>query len=153
MFTIGYEGLNLEAFFRRLHAANIQVLVDVRELPLSRKKGFSKTSLREHLAGQGIDYIHIPSLGCPKPVRDAYKENADWQEYVKAFEVYLATQSAALKELTALSKTNTACLMCFEADYNRCHRSIVARKAQRFGAAPTIHITAQTTIPELRLAA
>lgn len=153
MFTIGYEGLNLDAFLQRLHAANVRVLVDVRELPLSRKKGFSKTSLREQLASQGIDYVHMPALGCPKPVRDAYKQNADWPEYVKAFEAYMATQSAALKELTTLSKAHTACLMCFEADYNRCHRSMVARNAQRFGAAPTIHITAQTTIPELRLAA
>jgi uncharacterized protein (DUF488 family) len=72
LFTVGYEGLMLEAFIQRLQSNSIQTLVDVRELPLSRKRGFSKRALAEALALQGITYLHMPALGCPKPIRDRY---------------------------------------------------------------------------------
>ncbi|MBK6650144.1 MAG: DUF488 domain-containing protein [Betaproteobacteria bacterium] len=45
LFTLGYEGLTIDAFIARLQAAQVKTVVDVRELPLSRKKGFSKTGL------------------------------------------------------------------------------------------------------------
>ena len=64
LFTFGYEGLPIEAFIQRLRDARVELIVDVRELPLSRKKGFSKTALREHLAAAGIGYTHIPAQGC-----------------------------------------------------------------------------------------
>ena len=44
LFTLGYEGLDIDAFVARVRDAGIRVIVDVRELPLSRKKGFSKSA-------------------------------------------------------------------------------------------------------------
>lgn len=46
LFTFGYEGLTIEAFIARLNEAGVRTIIDVRELPLSRKKGFSKGSVR-----------------------------------------------------------------------------------------------------------
>ncbi len=43
LYTLGYEGLSLAEFFDRLAQAGVSRLVDVRELPLSRRPGFSKT--------------------------------------------------------------------------------------------------------------
>jgi uncharacterized protein (DUF488 family) len=153
VYTIGYEGLSIEAFLLRLQDMRIQTLVDVRELPLSRKAGFSKRALAEKLHAIGIRYQHLPQLGCPKSIRDNYRQTGNWSTYVRSFNTYLPTQQAALRELAAMSKVSSICLMCFEADFNYCHRSIVARHAQEFGTLPVVHITAQTTIPELRLAA
>ena len=45
--TIGYEGLSLEEFFGLLREGRVERIVDVRQMPLSRKKGFSKNVLRE----------------------------------------------------------------------------------------------------------
>lgn len=45
LFTFGYEGLDIDAFVDRALAAGVRTIVDVRELPLSRKKGFSKNPL------------------------------------------------------------------------------------------------------------
>lgn len=45
LFTLGYEGLVIDAFIARLQAAQVKTVVDVRELPLSRKKGFSEISI------------------------------------------------------------------------------------------------------------
>ena len=60
LFTLGYDGLTIDAFIARLQAAQVKTVVDVRELPLSRKKGFSKTAFCTALATHGIAYLHPP---------------------------------------------------------------------------------------------
>jgi hypothetical protein len=85
LFTLGYEGLTIEAFITRLQTAQVKTVVDVRELPLSRKKGFSKTAFCAALATHGIAYLHAPALGCPKPIRNQYKANGNWQTYTRDF--------------------------------------------------------------------
>lgn len=144
LFTFGYEGLDIEAFLIRLREAQIQMIVDVRELPLSRKKGFSKTTLRDHLAAAGIAYCHMPALGCPRPIRNQYRADGDWSRYTKDFLAYLQTQENAVREIAQHSRSAAACLLCFEADYSMCHRTYVARATQRFGAPPVKHLTAKT---------
>ena len=155
LFTFGYEGLTIEAFIERLKQARVQLIVDVRELPLSRKKGFSKTAFREALATSGIAYEHRPVLGCPKPVRDRYKADGDWQVYTRAFLAHLATQKAEITDLTKAALAQTACLVCFEADFGFCHRTYVARAARQAGAPAVQHLTARTVVADApaRLAA
>lgn len=140
LYTIGYEGHTLESFIARLKAAAVETLIDVRQLPLSRKRGFSKKSLSSALSQAGIAYVHMPALGCPKLVRDAYRQDKDWTEYTRAFHAHLTTQEAAVRDAAALAKEATACLMCFEADFNYCHRTYVARAAEAQGAPNIRHI-------------
>jgi uncharacterized protein (DUF488 family) len=148
LFTFGYEGLDIASFVARAKSTGVKTIVDVRELPLSRKKGFSKTSFREALAAHGIAYVHIPALGCPKSIRDAYKANGDWTAYTRSFMGYLATQEATVRELVKISKATTACLVCFEADHTMCHRTYVARAARIIGGPQVTHLTAKTTLPD-----
>ena len=54
LFTIGYEGRALDELIAELQAHRIDRVIDVRELPLSRRRGFSKTPLREALAAHDI---------------------------------------------------------------------------------------------------
>lgn len=155
LFTFGYEGLTIGTFIERLKEARVQLIVDVRELPLSRKKGFSKTAFREALATAGIAYQHRPALGCPKLVRDRYRADGDWQIYTRDFLAHLATQKAELADLTKATQAQTACLVCFEADFASCHRTYVARAAHLAGAPAVHHLTARTVIADApaRLAA
>lgn len=155
LFTFGYEGLDIAGFIDGLHAASVRMVIDVRELPLSRKKGFSKTSFSQELAAQGIAYCHLPALGCPKPVRDRFRSDGDWPRYVRDFEVHLAKQQAAMEYLIRLARAAAACLVCFEADYSMCHRSYVARAAHSAGAPAIKHLRAKTKRPDqdLRMAA
>lgn len=148
LYTIGYEGLDIDAFIARVREAGVQTILDVRELPLSRKKGFSKSSFNERLSGANVAYFHAPALGCPKPIRDRYRENADWTEYTRAFQAYLATQLATTRELVALSKSTVTCLVCFEADYTMCHRTYVARAALKHGGLPVMHLTAKRALAD-----
>ncbi|WP_218061767.1 DUF488 domain-containing protein [Planobispora rosea] len=63
---IGYEGCGLGEFIRRLRRENVELLIDVRLNPISRKRGFSKTALSNALADAGIVYEHMRELGNPK---------------------------------------------------------------------------------------
>jgi uncharacterized protein (DUF488 family) len=144
MFTFGYEGLTIEAFIERIQEVGIEWVVDVRELPLSRKKGFSKSAFREALAMANIGYSHRPSLGCPKPVRDRYKSDRDWDAYSQGFLGHLVNQQSAVAELASDACARRACLVCFEADFSFCHRTFVARAAYAVGGPPVQHLTART---------
>jgi uncharacterized protein (DUF488 family) len=151
LYTFGYEGLTIEEFIIRLMAAKVKTVVDVRELPLSRKKGFSKNSLSAALSEQGIAYLHAPALGCPKPVRNQYKADGNWRTYTRDFLAYVATQEAPIPELVKISRATTACLVCFEADFSMCHRTFVARAARQHGGPTVMHLTAKTALPDLGL--
>lgn len=155
LYTFGYEGLDINRYITRLQDVGVKTIVDVRQLPLSRKRGFSKCSFAEALAKSGIAYFHAPTLGCPKSIRDALKASGDWQAYTTAFLSYLGNQDAAVRELAKISRATAACLVCFEADFNQCHRTFVARAAHRRGAPAVAHITAQTVTTDspLRVAA
>ena len=85
IFTIGYEGFSIEDFIKKLKDSNIQQLIDVRELALSRKNGFSKGILSLKLKEAGILYKHIPELGSPKEIR--HQLHQDW-DYKRFFEEY-----------------------------------------------------------------
>jgi uncharacterized protein (DUF488 family) len=149
LYTLGYEGLELDSFIRVLENSGIETVVDVRQLPLSRKKGFSKTALCQALAGRGIAYLHAPQLGCPKAIRQQYQEDGDWGAYTKGFLEYLKTQAGPVRELVKLARATAACLVCFEADFSLCHRTYVARQAHLMGAPFVVHLTARTSFPDL----
>jgi uncharacterized protein (DUF488 family) len=155
LYTFGYEGIDISGFVARIKSAGIKTVVDVRELPLSRKKGFSKSSFRAALSDAGIAYFHVPTLGCPRDIRDRYKENGDWTAYTQAFVSYISNQDATVLELVKVSKATTACLVCFEADYTMCHRTFVARAARKLGGLTVMHLTAKTVHSDagLRIAA
>ena len=129
VYTIGYEGTDIDKFVATLKAVEIRVLADVRAIALSRKKGFSKTALRERLAVEGIQYIHFVDLGDPKSGREAARAGK-YDVFRKIYGKHLASELAqsALSELKLVTRFNSTCLLCFERDPNVCHRSIVAQQ-------------------------
>ena len=128
LFTIGYEGINIETFISILNNHSINCLLDVRELPLSRKPGFSKNTLEKKLQNYNIAYIHLKELGSPKPVRDRLRLNKNFQKFFAAMDKHLARKSNAIEQAYTHVVNNTCCLMCFEHLYEHCHRSLVAHK-------------------------
>lgn len=127
LYTIGYEGLTTINFLSLLRSYEIERLIDVRELPLSRKKGFSKGALHTLLAENEIEYVHLKALGCPKPIRHTYRLDGNWEHYTEQFWQYLYTQDAAMQSLNELTQQKRCVLLCFEADPRYCHRSLVAQ--------------------------
>ena len=140
VFTIGYEGMSIHEFLLRLSEHRIEIVVDVRELPLSRKPGFSKTALANSLNVAGLEYVHMVELGCPKPVRDGYRADGDWRRYTEGFLKHLKKQEDAIAELSQLAASSNCVLLCYEADFNYCHRSMVAEALRKHCGANIEHI-------------
>ena len=65
IFTIGYEQATQPAVVAALRDAGVEVLADIRYLPLSRRPGFSKSSLKAAAEEAGIAYRHFKQLGTP----------------------------------------------------------------------------------------
>lgn len=158
VFTIGYEGLDIDAFMSLLTEHGIETIVDVRELPLSRKPGFSKKALASVLNLSGLEYVHMVELGCPKQVRDLYRTDGNWKRYTEGFLRYLAMQDAAVGELADLVASSNCALLCYEADASYCHRSMVANAVKAHCGANIEHLkarkirTTSPASPPLRLA-
>lgn len=151
VFTIGYEGLDVTAFLSLLSKHDINTVVDIRELPLSRKRGFSKRSLAELLREEGFGYIHMADLGCPRQVRNQYRADGSWKRYTEGFLVHLEGQTRAIEELSDLVADRNCALLCFEADHRFCHRSFVADAVNQYSGADVRHI--QVTSAASRTAA
>lgn len=143
LFTIGYEGCKAPDLFAKLQDNGVGLLIDVRDVPISRKPGFSKTSLCQGLDDAGIRYLHLKGLGDPKPGRVAAREGrfADFQRIFTAHMLTTAAQQALAEAVTAASKS-VACLLCFEQDHTNCHRCIVADSMARSGKFNLVHLSA-----------
>jgi len=115
-------------------------------MPLSRKRGFSKTALSAHTSSYGMSYIHMVDLGCPKEIRRDYQADGDWARYTERFLEYLDTQDAALDDLACLVRQGRYALLCFEADPDTCHRKYVAEAVRdRVADASITHL--MPTVP------
>ena len=125
LFTIGYEGAALADFLALLDKENIDILLDIREAPVSRRKEFSKNALCEALVEFDIEYRHEKSLGTPKVIRDKFRKEGDDKAFFEAFNRHLQKQKLLLQKLAGELSGNIA-LMCYEKDHNLCHRSSVA---------------------------
>ena len=137
--TIGYEGADPGDFLAALKQARIDILVDVRELPMSRRKGFSKTALKAALEAVQIDYRHEKQLGSPKALRHRLREDWDYQRFFRDFGEHLSQQDELLERLAKELRGNVA-FMCYERDPDTCHRSsVVDALAELLGKTP-IHL-------------
>ena len=133
IWTVGYEGHSPESLTLRLRAAEIQRLVDIRELPLSRKPGFSKRALALGLASAGIEYTHIRALGTPRAIRHAYKADDDHAAFRKGYLAHVKANAAAVEELERLAQVERCALMCVEAAPAHCHRAILGEVLAKRG--------------------
>lgn len=127
VFTLGYEKRNVSEYISTLNAANVKILIDVREIPWSYKRDFCKVRFSEALRNAGIEYIHLKALGNPKSIRKAGKDTA---EILKTYSAYLKKTDAGIDALLeifnyAKKKKLNVCLTCFERDSSCCHRSII----------------------------
>lgn len=126
LFTIGYEGMSIEAFINTLIRNDIRLLCDVRKNPLSRKFGFSKARLEHITETVGIKYVHIPDLGIESDKRCSLNTLEDYQQLFKRYAKTLPNLEPQLKYLYSLLSSNVRiALMCFEKESEMCHRHVI----------------------------
>ncbi len=135
VWTIGYEKSGWPGFLAKLQSVGVMLVIDVRDLPLSRRAGFSKRQLAAGLAQAGIGYVHLRALGTPPEGREANRRR-EWARFWQIVDARLKTLEAeiALQELAELATRTPSCLLCYEADPGICHRQRVSEiLAKRYG--------------------
>jgi len=134
VFTIGYESRTLDSFIDRLKRYGIKQLIDVREKPISRKKGFSKNALRERLEEEDIRYVHIPAFGSPSDIRKEYKDGGSEKTFFSRYQEYLDSElGGEMGILDEYVSSTESALMCFELSHVHCHRKIIAKELSNLG--------------------
>ncbi len=129
IFTIGYEGVTMDEFIAALQKAGVERVIDVRALPLSRRPGFSKSTLAASLRAAGIDYVHLKALGTPKRGRDAAKKgNVATLREVYDDQLALPEAQAAAAQMRALAAEKPSALLCYERDPCHCHRTLLLQE-------------------------
>ncbi len=133
LYTVGYEGCDIEEFTTALKEAGVTQVADLRKNPVSRKRGFSKRLMGEALAEKKIEYLHLPGLGVPTEWRKLAKEELItrkkmFKDYVQKILPKAQEEIAVLQKL--LKKKGLA-LLCYEADASDCHRHFVAEEMIR----------------------
>lgn len=125
IYSIGYEGKDIDRYLNTLIINNITLLCDVRKNPISMKFGFSKRQLKDYCEKLDINYLHLPHFG----IESQKRKNLDTvSDYRKLFNYYkkeilpLSLQSIEIL-INVMSPHQKIAFTCFEADPNMCHRS------------------------------
>jgi len=124
----GYEKETIPEFLDKLKKEKITTLIDVREIPFSRKNGFSKEALKKKLLRNKIEYYHFPDLGSPNKLRNKLRKTNDYLTFFKTYRKYIKGKKGSLLRLVKLVINNgkSSALLCFERHSDLCHRSIIA---------------------------
>jgi len=128
IWTIGYEQATIDAVIGALADAGVEVLADIRYLPLSRRPGFSKSALGAAAREAGIIYQHIKALGTPAEGRAAARRG----DHARLAQVYagaleLPEALAAMAQLKELAGEKRVALLCYERAAHECHRSLLIK--------------------------
>lgn len=129
IWTIGHSTQPFDEFVKMLQAFQIEMVVDIRSFPGSRKfPQFNKETLIETLPLNGIKYIHLLALGGRRKAL-ADSVNTTWRHPAfRAYADYIQTPEflEGIRELEILGKEKRVAYMCSEAVWWRCHRSMVS---------------------------
>ena len=131
LYTIGYESKSIDDLISQLKSHDISTLVDVREIPISRKKGFSKTVFSECLNKNGIEYIHLKKLGSPKNIRKELKQNKDYFSFFGKYLEYIQLHKNIISDLYKIILEKNCCIMCYEDLPFKCHRKIICDEIEK----------------------
>jgi len=144
LLTIGYEGKCLETYLNQLLREGVTLLCDVRRNPLSRKYGFSKSTLSHACDGVGIRYEHLPQLGIASEERRELNTQADYDALFVDYKLHsLPAQTESLAKIQSwISAGERVALTCFELHPHQCHRHCVAEALEsgRRGKWKAVHL-------------
>jgi uncharacterized protein (DUF488 family) len=130
VWTIGHSTRTIDEFIEALQAHGIKWVADVRLLPGSKRyPQFNKETLAKSLSDAGIGYVHFPELGGRRKPREDSRNTAWRNEAFRGYADHMETPEfvagiARAKEAT--ERRGRAAIMCAEAVWWKCHRSLIA---------------------------
>lgn len=143
IWTIGHSTRSADEFDQILIAHKLTALVDVRSFPGSRRyPHFNKTELSSTLERIGIQYAHNPQLGGRRRPT-LHSKNTAWKNAsFRAYADHMESEEfkKGIDELLELSQAKRTAIMCAEALWWRCHRSLISDYLKARGI-DVIHIS------------
>ena len=127
--TIGHSTRTLAEFIDALRSQQIETLADVRALPGSRRyPHFNQAGLAPALGAEGIAYEHFPDLGGRRKPQPGSRNSAWRNAAFRGYADYMETPgfADAMRHLTTLASAQRTAIMCAEAVWWRCHRSLIS---------------------------
>jgi uncharacterized protein (DUF488 family) len=146
IWTIGHSTRTIEDFIALLKAHEIESLVDVRHFPGSRRyPHFNKEQLGGSLLKAGIEYHHLPQLGGRRRPRPDSHNTAWRNDAFRGYADYMETDAFAegITFLLELARKKRVAIMCAEAVWWRCHRSLISDYLKASGH-EVLHIQSST---------
>jgi uncharacterized protein (DUF488 family) len=130
IWTIGHSTRTIDEFISSLNENAIQLLADVRAWPGSKRyPQFNKDALAESLTANGIRYEHFPELGGKRKSRPDSRNTAWRNASFRGYADYMEAeqfQKGIERLLDIAAETGPTAIMCAEAVWWRCHRSLIA---------------------------
>ena len=130
IWTIGHSTRAIDEFISLLEENEIKLLADVRAWPGSmRYPQFNKDALAESLNAHGIGYQHFPELGGKRKSKPDSRNTAWRNASFRGYADYMETeqfQKGMERLLDVAVKAGAIAIMCAEAVWWRCHRSLIA---------------------------
>lgn len=144
IWTIGHSTRAIGEFIAALNSFEIKVLVDVRSFPGSRRyPQFNKENLEASLSEAGIEYRHFPELGGRRRAKPDSLNVAWRNETFRGYADYMDTDGfrKGMARLISVTSSRHTAIMCAEAVWWRCHRSLISDYLKAKGVEVT-HIVA-----------
>ncbi|MDT0294222.1 DUF488 domain-containing protein [Mesonia ostreae] len=129
IYTIGHSTHSLKEFLAMLTSVGVEVVADVRSLPGSRKfPQYNQDALADSLRKHTIEYTYFEDLGGRRKTTPDSKNKVWRNESFRGYADYMETDSfkAELKKLEEVASSKKVAVMCAEAVWWRCHRSMIA---------------------------
>ena len=130
IWTIGHSTRGIDEFISLLEENEIKLLVDVRTWPGSKRyPQFNKDTLAESLNAHGIRYEHFPELGGKRKSKPDSRNTAWRNASFRGYADYMETeqfQKGIERLLDVAAEAGPTAIMCAEAVWWRCHRSLIA---------------------------
>jgi uncharacterized protein (DUF488 family) len=130
IWTIGHSTRAIDEFISLLEENEIKLLVDVRAWPGSKRyPQFNKEALAESLNAHGIRYEHFPELGGKRKSKPDSRNTAWRNASFRGYADYMETeqfQKGIERLLEVAAEADPTAIMCAEAVWWRCHRSLIA---------------------------
>ena len=130
IWTIGHSTRAIDDFISLLKENEINLLVDVRAWPGSKRyPQFNKDALAESLNAHGIRYEHFPELGGKRKSKPDSRNTAWRNASFRGYADYMETkqfQKGIERLLDVAAEAGPTAIMCAEAVWWRCHRSLIA---------------------------